>query len=68
MSQDKSPEKTPVSLNDVWEQLDRPTRDRVIELFAGLVYQNAVARHEESMKEVEHVSPGRNAKDQAGTY
>ncbi len=68
MSQDDPLDKEPVAPDSVWEQLDGGTRARVIEMFAHLCYQNAAARHEESIKEGEDVSPRSDAKDQAGTH
>jgi hypothetical protein len=68
MSQDKSPEKKPVSLNDVWGQFDDSARALIIELFARLGYQRVVARQGESMKEEENVSPRQRTKDNEGTH
>jgi hypothetical protein len=68
MSKDKSPEKKPVSLNEVWGQLDSDARGQIIDLFAHLVYQHEVSRHEESKTGDKDVSSRCENKDHAGSH
>ena len=66
MREDDPPDKEPTAANCVWEQLNDSTRALVLELFAQLGYQHAVALHEKSVKRREDVPTGRDTEGPAG--